>query len=726
MMSLPERIATGGRVAVAMSFARAGCLPGQGNDRIGPLLNPFFSDEVRMQSSKSPAGMPRTWFLCAVVALFAVFATELYLSARLESQTFDEPAHMYAGYSYWLHSDFGINPEHPPLVKLVATLPLLIERPKYPDPVEIFFRAQSALGGMTMMSAQGADGVLASVRAAVSIFGFVLGLLVVLSAREMFGEGAALLALLLFVFDPLILAHAPLLGTDMGATCCIFGAVFAFYRYVKKPTFVRLGTCCAATGLAFAAKHSAILVFPILAMLCVFELVSARGDGAGGDGVEPKTAIPTGQRALRMAAAYCAIVIAAIVILWAFYGFRYAARPDGKQIVPASASYLKGLHHPMEANTIGFAERHHLLPESYLFGLTDVTMLARDGRPMYLFGKVYPEGKWFYFPAAFVIKMTIGFLILLAMVPFARVLWQKEHRREVVFLLLPPVIFFGSAMSAKVDIGIRHILPIMPFLIVLVAGTALSLARQSRKLAWAVAILVALDVASSLYASPNYLPYSNEAFGGPLKTYRVLADSNAGWGGGLKALHASLTRRGITQCWLAYSALPDPKSFGIPCKPLPTFFSSFVDQNPQPVPEHIDGPVFVSEEELMGSFWGPGALNPFDQFSKLKPSQAIEGEILEFDGSFDVPTITAESEWVIAEDLLQAGKPDQAMPHAQKAAALAPNSLLAHEVLMSVYAAQHQNDAAQREYQVALNLYEAVDPGFQDLVDEPMDPATKH
>ena len=674
-----------------------------------------------MQSSPSPAGLPRMWFLCAVVALFAVFATELYLSARLESQTFDEPAHMYAGYSYWLHSDFGINPEHPPLVKLVATLPLLIERPKYPDPIEIFFRAQSALGGMTMMSAPGADRVLARVRTTVSIFAFVLGVLVVLSAREMFGDSAALLALLLFVFDPLVLAHAPLLGTDIGATCCIFGAVFAFYRYVKRPTILRLGICCAATGLAFAAKHSAILVFPILAMLCVFELSFVRGDG-----VESKLAIPPRRRALRMAGAYCAIVIAAIVILWAFYGFRYAARPNGRQIVPASASYLKGLHHPIEANTIGFAERHHLLPESYLFGLTDVTMLARDGRPMYLFGKVYPEGKWFYFPAAFVIKMTVGFLILLAMVPFARVLWQKEHRREVVFLLLPPVIFFGSAMSAKVDIGIRHILPIMPFLIVLVAGAAMSLARQSRKLAWAVAVLVVLEVAGSLHAYPNYLPYSNEAFGGPFKTYRVLADSNIGWGGGLKALHASLTQRNISQCWFAYSALPDPKSFQIPCKPLPTFFSSFVDQNPQPVPEHIDGPVFVSEEELMGSFWGPGALNPFDQFSKLKPSQVIEGEILEFDGSFDVPMITAESEWVIAEDLLQAGKPDQATPHAEKAAELAPSSLLAHEVLMSVYAAQHKNDAAQREYQISMNLYKSIDPGFQDLVNEPRDPAAKH
>jgi dolichyl-phosphate-mannose-protein mannosyltransferase len=673
-----------------------------------------------MQSSQSPAGLPRLWFLCAIVALFAVFATELYLSARLESQTFDEPAHMYAGYSYWLHSDFGINPEHPPLVKLVATLPLLIERPKYPDPVEIFFRAQSAYGGMTMMSAPGADRVLASVRAAVSVFAFVLGVLVVLSAHEMFGEVAALFAVLLFVFDPLILAHAPLLGTDMGATCCIFGAVYAFYRYVKRPTLVRLGICCTATGLALAAKHSAILVFPMLAMLCVFELVFVRGDE-----VKSKPAMPPARRALRMAAAYCAIVIAAIAILWAFYGFRYAARPNGKAIVPSTAAYLKRLHHPIEANVIGFAERHHLLPEAYLFGFTDVTMLARDGRPMYLFGKVYPEGKWFYFPAAFVIKMTIGFLILLAMVPFARALWKKDLRREVVFLLLPPVIFFGSAMSAKVDIGIRHILPIMPFLIVLVAGAATALARQSRKLAWVVAILVVLDVASSLHAFPNYLPYSNEAFGGPFRTYRVLADSNVGWGGGLKALHASLVRRGITQCWLAYDAFPDPKDFQIPCRRLPTYFTVITDGEQEPLTKHIDGPVFISSETITGSFFGPGALNPYDQFAKLQPSRTIEGQLLEYDGSFDIPRIAAVSEWVIADGLLRQHKGDQAIPHAEKATALDPSSIFACEILTDAYAAQHEKDAAEREYQIALNLYKAVDPGFQKLVGEPADPAAK-
>ena len=680
-----------------------------------------------MSSSFPRIALPRMWLLSAVAILFVVFALELSLSARTESQTFDEPAHMYAGYSYWLRSDFGINPEHPPFVKLVATLPLLVSKPKYPAPIPIHFRAQSGFGGMQMMSEPGADAMLSHVRAAVSIFAFVLGLFVFLAAREMFGDAAALLALTLFVFDPLILAHGPLLGTDMGATCCIFAAIYTFYRYVKRPTIVRLGLCCLATGLAFAAKHSAILVFPMIFLLAAFDLFLAPRT-AGQQTTVPPTPRPTiKKRVLRMAGAYGAIVAAAIVILWAFYGFRYAARPGGQQIIPPTAAYLQSLHHPVEQSVIGFAERHHLLPESYLYGLTDVTMLSREGRPMFLLGTRYPQGRWFYFPAAFLIKMTIGFLILLALVPFAHALWRRDQRREILFLLLPPVIFFSVAMTAKLDIGIRHILPIVPFLIVLVAAAAVALLNQSRKWAWAIFPLLVLDVASSLHAFPNYLPYSNEAFGGPSRTYKVLEDSNVGWGGGLKALHANLAARGITTCWLAYSALPDPANFQIPCKRLPTYFSFVSDQGQQqPVPAHIDGPMFMSSEELTGFFWGPGAMNPYQLFEGLKPSRVIAGEILEFDGSFDIPKVAAISNWVNALGLLQQKRFAQALAPAEQAIALDPDSLYAREILSSVYAANSRNEDAEREYHVALQLYQQVPPDYKSLAYPPTDPLSHH
>jgi dolichyl-phosphate-mannose--protein O-mannosyl transferase len=199
----------------------------------------------------------------------------MFLSARLESQTFDEPAHLYAGYSYWLHSDFGINPEHPPLVKLVASLPLLISRPKCPPPPSIFFRPASSSGGKALMSYSGSNAqtMLAHARIAVSVFVFLLALLVLFAAREMFGDGAALLALVLFVFDPMIVANGPLITTDIGLTCCLFAAVYALYRYGKRPSLLRLSLCALAAGLSLAAKHSAILLFPILLLLCTMEVM---------------------------------------------------------------------------------------------------------------------------------------------------------------------------------------------------------------------------------------------------------------------------------------------------------------------------------------------------------------------------------------------------------------------------------------------------------------------
>lgn len=669
---------------------------------------------------------PRRWFAPTVAVLFVVLAMELFFSARLESPTFDEPAHLYAGYGYWLHSDFGVNPEHPPLVKLIAALPLLVERPKYPPPPNIPFRPASAVGGLLLLHPPGAYALVDHARVAVSLFLFCLALLVMLASREMFGQGTALFALTLVVFDPLLLAHGPLVGTDTGLTCCLFATVYTFYRYVKRPSWVRLGVCTLAAGLSLAAKHSAIFLFPILILLCVVEVALWRrqeGDNAGG---VPVARSRSGY-SLRLGVSLLVIAAGAIAILWAFYGFRYAARPDGQQIKPSSATYLGEMHQRGEAKTIAFAERHHLLPEAYLYGLTDVIYISNNGREMFLLGTIYPNGRWFYFPAAFLIKSTIGFLLLLALLPFARELWGGERRREVLFVAIPPIVFFAIAMSSKLDIGIRHILPTMPFLIVLAAAGAVVLARRSRAWRYAVAALLVLDVASSVHAFPNYLPYSNEFFGGPSETYRALSDSNVGWGGGLKAMHAYLEERHITQCWFAYSALLDPASFGVPCKRLPSFFGMLTDRGQQQVvPEEIQGPVFVSSEELVGSLWGgPKEMNAYQQFMEMRPARVVAGEIAEYDGTFDVKKVAAISHFMVAHTLLREGHPDQALVEAEKAVSLDPESLDAREMLISAYAANHRPEDAMREYQTAMRMYETVHPEFNGDREPPENPETR-
>jgi len=658
------------------------------------------------------------YFAPAVALLLVIYGLQLFFSVRTESQTFDEPAHLYAGYSYWLHRDFGINPEHPPLVKLVASLPLLVEKPAYPAPVPIFFRAASAIGGARLLGSSNSGVLLNHARTAVSIFAFALALLVVFAGREMFGDVAALFALALFVFDPLMVAHGPLIGTDIGATCCIFATVYAFYRYLKRPSILRLAVCAVAAGLSLAAKHSAVLVIPILVVLAIVEVALYRAHASG----SPQEARGRIRLAERLGVSLLVIVAVAVTILWGFYGFRYAARPGAAQITPPTTAYLGDLHHPLEARAIGFAEKHHLLPEAYLYGLTDVTILSRDGRVMNLFGKMYPQGEWFYFPSAFLIKMTIGFLALLLLVLFSNALWRRELRREVLFLALPPAVYLAAALTSKVNIGIRHIMPVMPFLILLVAAGAISLARRSRGWMWAVSVLLALHIASSLHAFPNDLPYSNEFFGGPARTYRVLADSNVGWGGGLKALKADLTRRHITDCWMAYSAPASPAKFGIPCRQLPTYFSQARPGEIHEVPEQIHGPVFISSEEPAGSFWGPDEFNPFYSFASLQPSHVIAGEILEFDGTFDVKKIAAVSHFSQVSSLLQSGRMDDAIAEGKEAVTLDPSSLYAHQMLAAAYAADHKPADAEREYEVEMQLYRAVSPAFLRTVSEPVNP----
>ena len=640
-----------------------------------------------------------------IVALIAVLAGELVLSVRQESPTFDEPAHLYAGYCYWTTGDFGVNPEHPPLAKLVAALPLLPLDLRQVRPPDMFFRVASAIGGLQFLyGSRNPDRLLFLARLGVSVFTLILALLVVAAAYEMFGELSALIALVLLVFEPNVLAHGALITTDAAEACCLFAATFAFYRYVKRPSTLRLALCGVAEGLALAAKFSGVLLFPILAALALYEIARQ---------TERRS-----RYAFRMAGALVAIVVIAIGVLWAFYGFRYAARPESMQIRPATAEYLRELQRPAESRVIGFMEAHRLLPEAYLYGLTDIAILSQQGRMTFLLGRLYPEGRWFYFPAALLVKCTLGFLVLVVLSAFAR--RRSEVRREVVFLVVPAVIFFLAAMSSKADLGLRHILPIFPFLIVLTAASAASIAGKSRRWAYVVAALLIFHVASSLHALPNYLPYSNEVWGGPSKTYKWLADSNVGWGGGLTGVRRYLESHDITDCWFAYSALVNPRDYGIQCRPLPTFFSMLSNQ--QPVPLTIRGPVLISSEELTGLGWGPGAMNPYAQFATVRPSEVVQGEVIVFDGTFNVRRISALSHYVVANNLLRQGRPDLAFKEANASIALDPDFRFAHELLAQLYAAHGRPDEALRQYQIAVRLYRAIEPAYAKDQPPPQNP----
>lgn len=639
-----------------------------------------------------------------VVCLLIILILQLVLSIRQQTQTWDEANHIYAGYKSWTDADFGLNPEHPPMVKLVATAPLLSSQPKMPALQDRYFKEEAFIGGKEFLYQNDADGILLRTRLATAIFTILLGVLVFLGTREMFGTGAAFIALTLLTFDPNLLAHGAFVTTDAALSCFMFATVYAFYRYVKAPSLWRLGVVGISTGLALAVKHTGALVFPILLLLAVCELVRHL--------ITPETRNAVGKQTLRLAGSLVAVTVIALAVLWSFYGFRYAARPNGLQLNPPLAAYVQDLK-PHETWFVTTMARWHVLPESYLYGLADVRLTA-NFYTSYVLGKIYAHGVWFYFPIAFLIKSTIGFMALLVLAVIAIATRRLNCWREILFLVVPPVFYLVVAFMVGMNIGVRHILPVYVFLSALIGGAAWAFIRGNRKWARLVIALLLVHAFSSLRTFPVYLAYANELWGGPAHTYKYLTDSNVDWAQQLKATKQYLDQRGVKDCWFVYfgEGIADYKYYGIPCKPLPTVVTLWLNEQFD-VPVSIDGPVLISAATLSGFEFGPGSLNPYEQFQRLKPTHVIQHGVFVFDGRFDIPLAAALNHARKAQNLLAATQLDAALAEAQTAATLAPNSVDVQLTLGDVLSAMGQTAQARSVYEKALELAKTIEPEFQ-------------
>ena len=655
---------------------------------------------MRMQSR-------RTYVTAGVCLLLLLFGLQIALTVHQESLTWDEGDHIFAGYMTWKTHDYGFNPEHPPLMKMLGALPLLASPLHVPPDQHRYFKAEAYMDGREMLFASGpeyAKTLTFRARMATGVVTILLGLLVFLTAQEMFGVWAAFVALVLLVFEPNVLAHGAFVATDAGVSCFFVASVYAFYRYCKVPSLGRLVVAGFSAGLALAAKHSAVLLLPMVVVLGGCE-VAFRFNGEA-----------RGRRALRLVGGLAGIAVVAVVVLWAFYGFRYNARPDGLRLDPSLVDYVKPLR-PVEAEGILYLARLHVLPESYLYGLADVRSMA-NGMPSYFFGKVYAHGIWYYFPTVLAIKSTLGFLGLVLLAIVAVATGRFRRWREILFLVVPAGVYLFVAMTSHLNIGARHILPVWVFLCLFAAGGASAWVwregRRSKGWGYAVAVLLVLHVASSARAYPNYMAYSNELWGGPAKTYRYLTDSNTDWAQQLIAVKQYTEEHGIKDCWFAYFADPflRAEDYGISCRPLPTPDSWF-NKVQHPVPVTITGPVLISAGTLTGFEYGSNILNPYRGFQGLKPVTSIQDGVLVFEGTFQVPLASAMS-FVQQSALLKEKDNAGALAAAQQAVGIAPGELLPQMVLGDALAAAGRKDEAREAYGRAMDVVKTMEPGGQE------------
>lgn len=587
-------------------------------------LSPMVAENMPAVSAPSPLRLTPGKQILVLCGLALVLGVQLVAAVRQWSITSDEINHLHAGYRYLTCGDFGWNPEHPPLLKLVAALPLLAMQVNDPAPGACGMANSKAIDfhvGHDFTFAN-PERMLMAGRAAASLFVFALLALVWFGARKMFGVEAALIAASLLVFDPSMLAHGALVTTDMAATFGFLAAVLALYFYLESRVGFYLIITGVATGIALAVKHSSVLLAPALLALAILDPVFVSSS-------EKSRA----RRILENLAAVVIVGLIAVAVLWMTYGVRYAARPNGAE---TWANESVADSNSMLATRITPAlERAHLLPEAYLKGFQDILVDPEViPRPAFLLGRVYRGGRWFYFPVAALIKFSAVVLIFALAACFSWRFWKK-HRRELLFLIAPPAIFLAASCASNINMGIRHILPVLPFLILFGAsGTWVLLSRYKNGLA-VCAVAVFLHAASSLHAFPNYIAYSNEFWGGPSNTYRYLADSNVDWGQSMKEAKAYLDRAQPKSCWMIHAYNDMDSDYGIPCGETSEFK---VDEPPQ----HFSGTVIVTASALAGILNYTGGARTAAMFRNLQPKAKLGGSALfVYEGDFDLSSFVA-------------------------------------------------------------------------------------
>jgi hypothetical protein len=379
-------------------------------------------------------------------------------------------------------------------------------------------------------------------------------------------------------------------------------------------------------------------------------------------------------------------------------------------MIPSFADYAAGLTHPLQRNVILFFARHHLLPEAYLYGWVDILRIS-SSRWTFVFGHLYSKGQWFFFPAMLLIKSTIALLVLLLLVPFARI---RGQWRGLLFMTVPVVLFLGVAIASMLNLGVRHLLPIYPFCMALAGAAAASFATRSAWAKVAVAALLVFTMVSSLRCFPDYLAYSNEIAGGPSQTYRMVTDSNADWGQGLKWTKSYLDQHPTPECWIDNTfPMLDPAYYGIKCKLLPNGMGHLVGIGPKSVPPVISGTVFVTGTDVVGLLWGPGNLNPYAVFRDRKPDALVGNVVAVYRGTFDVRLLSAQADAMQAEGLLQEHRNSEALALAQHAAEEAPDSAKIHDVLARALLASNRTADAEEARADTIRLAKTIYPEYQ-------------
>jgi hypothetical protein len=483
----------------------------------------------------------RLLYICVVLALLGEMAFAMVTTAMQQSPTIDEPVYVATAEVLTQQHSLRYNPEHPPLGKLVMAAGLVFDGARL-DPT--YVGDQTRLGRHLLYeTGNNPFRLILLARLPMIVLTLLFGLVVLGFARDLAGPWAGLIALTLYAFSPDVIAHGSLATLDVPAAGLLLTTFWMAWRARERPKLY-LPLAGVALGAALATRMSALPAVPLLLLLIFVPrtwptLAKVRAAGPA------KLGRWIGRRAL-WAVGVGAIAVA---MVWLVY---LAVDPRLRWTTPVGVTNPGGLR--------GLAVDLLPLPKAYRDGILIQFRLESRNWNGFLLGKAYRGSLWYYLPVALLIKTPLGMLALW-LVGTVTMLVKPALRVAGLYLLLPAGVLMVVAMTGARDYGTRYVI-FMPIFLAVAAGTVALIGWRWARLG--AGALVAFVAVSSMLTFPNYLPYSNEAFGGTENTHNNLHDANVDWGQDLPRLGTRLRERypGET-VWLIYKGSGAPAYYGV-------------------------------------------------------------------------------------------------------------------------------------------------------------------
>jgi len=456
---------------------------------------------------------------------------------RTQSFTNDEPEHLVAGLEAWRFGEFKHWHDQPPLGRLLFTLPLLNTDWKY-DLIEDQVHPVTPAPEVWLYRSRPVNVLL----------GVALLLLLWGTARGLFSEAAANFVLALAVLSPDLIAHFSLATIDGVGCLFIFACAAQSLHYRRNPSRIQAAILGLLLGAMLLAKFNSPPLFA-LALGMVFFL--RRGEGG-----ERLRGFRWGRTAM--------VFLIACMVVWTGYFFHVSKVTFADQMVTIHfAGYTKLLQYEMP--TLKTPITIFLPACEWLTGLGQVVVHNIEGHRSFLLGQYSATGFRLYFPLAMLLKWPLIVLLLGAAGAVLALSRRSPTRRDLFLLSLFPAVYLAFAITAQIDIGIRHMLPVYPFLL-LFTGAVWEWARGWRwNPRWTKAVfgvLLLAQAADIARYAPDYLSYFTVLVR-PAETWKLLSDSNTDWGQGMVALRQFQAEHPNEPMHLAYVGEVDPAWYGI-------------------------------------------------------------------------------------------------------------------------------------------------------------------